>query len=457
MPVGPNKRALRLADRSLGEHPDPLPLLIALLAGAIYTSAAADSLARQEERRSVGMYEIAAVAAINLVIGAILALLAQGSLLRRLAVGGSVSIAEVRSAAATRELAEDDLDAAARPIEETEAGPNWTPAQHPELARAAAASMFAANERLQAELDAARGELQRERTKVESLCSEARTDALTGLPNRRSFDEELNRRFDQWRRHDVPVSLLLIDIDRFKQVNDQHGHPAGDAVLRWIARLIRDAFREMDVPARYGGEEFATILPGTQLSDAANVAERLRAAIAARVFQDGDLTLPVTVSIGVATSTAGDDPAKLIERTDEALYAAKQNGRNRAYLNDRNGCAVIEFDRSVVRHQFQAIQHIAPYYGAPDVPPPEQFVPVRCGDISEKGISFVCDQAPECKAFVVRLGTPPHESHMVATIANITSIVSDGEPQFRVGCSFVARIGAAGKSNSPSGEPVAAC
>jgi diguanylate cyclase (GGDEF)-like protein len=383
------------------------------------------------------MYAFAAVAAINFAIGAVVARLAHGWFLRRRAAVAPPRLVLAAPPPAVK------LERKAHAIEEAEAALKWSPAQNPELARAAAASMFVANERLQAELDAAREELQRERKKVESLCAEARTDVLTGLPNRRSFDEELNRRFDQWRRHDVPVSLLLIDIDRFKQVNDQHGHPAGDAVLRWTARLIREAFREMDVPARYGGEEFATILPGTPLNDAANVAERLRAAIAARVFQEGDLTLPITVSIGVATSTVGDDPAKLIERTDEALYTAKQSGRNRAYRSDRYGCAAIDFDRSVVRHQFRAIQHVAPYDGGADIPPPEQFVPVHCGDISEKGISFLCDRAPECKAFVVRLGTPPHESHMVATIANVTSLASEGQSQFRVGCSFVARIGAA--------------
>src|SRR6185503_7619557 len=106
-----------------------------------------------------------------------------------------------------------------------------------------------------------------------------RTDALTGLANRRAFDDELNRRFAEWQRRKTMFSLLILDVDHFKKFNDTHGHQAGDAVLTGVAATLRQTFREMDLVARYGGEEFAAILPVTNLTEALRAAERARAAI----------------------------------------------------------------------------------------------------------------------------------------------------------------------------------
>lgn len=207
--------------------------------------------------------------------------------------------------------------------------------EHPELTAAAAASMFEVSRSLQQELARARRDVRHERGKTQSLSAEARTDSLTGLPNRRAFDEHLAWWLDQWRRgRQTPVSLLLIDVDRFKQLNDRYGHPAGDAALRWLAKKARATVREVDVAARYGGEEFAVIMPGVAAAAAAVLAERLRAAIAAEPFTHAGATLQVTASIGLATSLGNDDPASLARRADEALYAAKQNGRNRCYRHD---------------------------------------------------------------------------------------------------------------------------
>ncbi len=156
----------------------------------------------------------------------------------------------------------------------------------------------------------------------------ATTDALTGLPNRRYFDEFcglLARR----RRADDAVGVLLVDIDHFKRVNDEHGHSVGDEVLRAVARAIGRTVREHDVPARFGGEEFVVVLRNPGRDVAVEVAERIRTAIAALDLRElGPAS--VTVSIGVAFSEVDDEPIRdLIEHADRALYEAKRGGRNR--------------------------------------------------------------------------------------------------------------------------------
>jgi diguanylate cyclase len=212
-------------------------------------------------------------------------------------------------------------------------------AEHAELAAAAAASMFKVSRSLQTELARARDEVGAERQKSQTLSTEARTDKLTGLPNRRVFDEELERSLDLWQAtRQKPVSLMLIDVDHFKQLNDRYGHPAGDAALQWLARTARAQVGEAGLAARYGGEEFAVVMPGVKTADAINVAERLRAAIEAEPFHFDGLTLRITASVGLATSLADETPNSLIHRSDEALYAAKKNGRNRVYLHNDREC-----------------------------------------------------------------------------------------------------------------------
>lgn len=350
------------------------------------------------------------------------------------------------------EKVEGDISRHAFEIDELAEELNGVPPDDPGAIMAAAAAMLVANRRLQSDLANAHAEIQQQREKVDALSAESRTDPLTGLANRRSFDEELVRRFDQWRRHKVPVSLLLVDIDRFKQVNDRYGHLVGDAALQWVARIQGGALRQMDVAARYGGEEFGIILPGTKLSDAGNVAERLRATIAAKAFRDGEHEFPVTVSIGVAMTAQGDEPAALIKRADEALYAAKQNGRDRAFLHNGSEAIAIQLDKSLVRHSFDSVQQVAIYHGGVGIPPPNAFSPMRSSDISAKGISFICEAAPDCKAYVVRLGTSGQLRYMVANIANVTAL-SEDPPQYRVGCAFVARLEA---DDAPAEDEVCA-
>lgn len=151
------------------------------------------------------------------------------------------------------------------------------------------------------------------------------TDALTGLYNRRHFDQKLNDEFSLARRYDRPLAVLLFDVDHFKRFNDTYGHDQGDRVLQAIAGVMK-SLRTIDISCRYGGEEFAVILPNTPVENATFAAERLRAAIA-EMMVDG---LTVTISIGVAALPgAAERPDDLLKAADTALYASKQGGRNR--------------------------------------------------------------------------------------------------------------------------------
>lgn len=172
---------------------------------------------------------------------------------------------------------------------------------------------------------------------------QAVTDELTGLANHGRFQELLNAEIEQVRRYHHPIGLIMLDIDDFKAVNDTYGHPQGDAVLRQVARILRENSRDADSPARYGGEELSLILPHTDLDGAYAIAERIRTAVAElRVARtDGTGVLRTTASIGVTASTAGDKDA-LIADADGALYEAKRRGKNctvaaRARVADASG------------------------------------------------------------------------------------------------------------------------
>lgn len=159
----------------------------------------------------------------------------------------------------------------------------------------------------------------------------ALTDPLTGLFNRRHFDERLRLELRRAQREQVPVALLLCDIDHFKRVNDAHGHPAGDGVLREVAQRIASGVRDVDVVCRYGGEEFAVILPACSFEEAASVAERVRSVVAnVPVLMDGAQNLPVTISAGISGFPSPINNAlELTRSADQALYRAKSLGRNR--------------------------------------------------------------------------------------------------------------------------------
>jgi diguanylate cyclase (GGDEF)-like protein len=155
-------------------------------------------------------------------------------------------------------------------------------------------------------------------------------DGLTQVHNRRYFDEQIDRELSRSRRYERVLSLVMMDIDHFKQVNDQHGHLAGDYVLKQLASTVRTRLRREDVFARYGGEEFAVILPEIDLKGAKNLAEKVRQLVAKQHFSFDNQHIPVTLSLGVAVlKPEHRETADLVRAADEKLYEAKTGGRNR--------------------------------------------------------------------------------------------------------------------------------
>ena len=165
--------------------------------------------------------------------------------------------------------------------------------------------------------------------RVPTLYERAVYDGLTRLFTRRHLDSQLPAICTESARLRSALSVLMLDIDHFKRVNDTHGHLIGDAVLKSVAAVVRRALREYDAAYRYGGEEFCVVLPHTDSSAAIKIARRIHAAVAAEPVETDDGVLSVTVSMGVATAEDGWNPKSLMDRADAALYEAKRTGRNR--------------------------------------------------------------------------------------------------------------------------------
>jgi diguanylate cyclase (GGDEF)-like protein len=167
------------------------------------------------------------------------------------------------------------------------------------------------------------------------VASQAATDSLTGLANRRSFDDELALEWRRAERVGDPLALVLVDLDNFKSINDDRGHQAGDAVLRRVAAILDSGARNADLAARYGGEEFALLAPETDLLGATKLADRLRGDLeAATIDLPNGEQLSVTASFGVALKGTLERPEQLIAAADKALYEAKRNGKNRVVAAD---------------------------------------------------------------------------------------------------------------------------
>ena len=186
------------------------------------------------------------------------------------------------------------------------------------------ARLIQANQQMQEKLNSTEDKLREQASQIEQHAAEARTDALTLLANRRAFDDELARRIGEFRRQRRGFSLILVDLDHFKRLNDQFGHQTGDEVLRGAARVLRRKMREMDLVARYGGEEFAVILPGTDLNAAAHAAQRAVEGMRKCQVRNGDDGFQVTASFGVAEFLENEDLAGIVSRADTAPLCGKR-------------------------------------------------------------------------------------------------------------------------------------
>lgn len=172
-------------------------------------------------------------------------------------------------------------------------------------------------------------ETARLRDRVLQERAQALTDTLTGIPNRLAYEERITAEFARWKRFGTPLALLVWDVDRFKDINDEYGHKAGDKVLRVIAGLLADGVRETDFVARLGGEEFVMVTTGAAGGAVFEVADKLRLAVSHCGFHFRGDSVPVTISCGIAEFRGGDSVDAVFERADRALYRAKREGRNR--------------------------------------------------------------------------------------------------------------------------------
>lgn len=194
------------------------------------------------------------------------------------------------------------------------------------------------NEHLRDQIAGLRIQITQQGSELESKQTQAMTDVLTGLPNRRALDLALTRRFSEWKVQRMPLAIALIDIDRFKLLNDTHGHLIGDRVLKAVGNCLRNMFRSSDVVARFGGEEFAIILPncGTaaaEMAIASAIEEIRRTSI-----NIGSSSLQVTASAGLVVASDQGSLSELLRQADEALYSSKEAGRNCAHIFVNGGC-----------------------------------------------------------------------------------------------------------------------
>ncbi|GAB4303908.1 MAG: hypothetical protein Fur0034_20410 [Desulfuromonadia bacterium] len=196
--------------------------------------------------------------------------------------------------------------------------------------------LVTSNLSLRRELADSQTVLETQRRQIETLKVAVRVDGLTRLANRAAFDEKLVEQMAIFKRYDEPFSLLMIDVDRFKEINDTHGHQGGDRILKGIAYKIKGLLRESDFVARYGGDEFAVILTRTTGTIACDVAWKLCNEIRGSRFILDGLTVKTTLSIGAAQVEAGETAENLLRRADRALYKVKEIGRNGVVLADQS-------------------------------------------------------------------------------------------------------------------------
>jgi diguanylate cyclase len=208
--------------------------------------------------------------------------------------------------------------------------------QHVDTMRGDVGRMNQSMTTLTAQLEASHRTVATLQDQLRQAREEASIDPLSGIVNRRGFDAELLRMCRAGAKEGTGFSLVMVDIDHFKRINDSYGHPFGDQVIRAVAQALAQLTQRQDMAARYGGEEFVLLLPETPLAGARDVAERIRGAIARGKIKRGAGNEPVgniTISAGVAQYVPGEDPTSIVARADRALYASKQGGRNRVTVD----------------------------------------------------------------------------------------------------------------------------
>lgn len=191
-------------------------------------------------------------------------------------------------------------------------------------------SVLESNQKLEEDLVFARCRMEEQAEELDRTRREAHTDTLSGISNRKAFDDKLRLLLGYFKREEEPLVLILADLDHFKWINDTHGHQAGDYVISQLGRLFAEKVREGDFVARCGGDEFAILLPRTNLETGVEVARRIRAETTRTNFGVASTSeqTAVTLSLGLADARPGDTPETLFRRADEALYASKHGGRN---------------------------------------------------------------------------------------------------------------------------------
>lgn len=194
-------------------------------------------------------------------------------------------------------------------------------------------ALLKSNQRLEDDLLCARYQIEEQAQDLDRTRRQARRDPLSGVGSRMAFDEKLRWLLAMWNRERSPFALILADMNRFKWVNDTHGHPAGDRVLRQVGTLLKRTVREGDFVARYGGDEFAILLPHTDLETGIRIADRIRSETSGNCYEISpkEERVALGISLGVASARDGDLAETIILRADRALYHSKRTGRNQSY------------------------------------------------------------------------------------------------------------------------------